>query len=279
LFVLLALWPMEASTAMEPYPDLDSLRVAVIEHLKRLDKVKSVAAMADDPGMIAVELKNDNGETHKIYVGNLFGRIAGLDAHETAEAIESFVAMATRSAPPAARDLTTVYANLRPRNWIEDKNLEDSSMFADEFLADVVILYQLRDDGMLASVERSELDAAGGPAAVRAAALANNAALLAELEAHDYGEVASIYFLADSPSFSTGLLLTDAFREIVEARFPQGAFIAIPRRDDVVAFNRSRPDALERARNYVADVFEKNEPDLVSRSVFGWQNGKLVVVE
>ncbi len=261
------------------YPDILSLRSEVLERLRRLDGVASATPLGEDLGLIAVKPAGGDGDTCNIYVGNLFDRLRDVEAEAIDASIDEFVTLVSTTFVPQRPVATAIYANLRPRSWFENSQVESGVFFDDEFLGDAIVLYQHRVNGMLGSIEYTELAELGGGDSVRASAIDNTRHLLDDLGVEDYNDVASIYFLTNHPSLVTGLLLTGEFRKIVEAKYPAGVLIAVPRRDDIIVFNKAKEGALSRARDYVDGVFDKEEPDLVSRHVFEWRDGKLAVVD
>ncbi|MES0044826.1 hypothetical protein [Mesorhizobium sp. M0091] len=271
-----------ASSDMPQFRDVAALRVEVISRLKADSRVKQAIPNPADPARLDVTRVGSTGkDIHlQVDVTNLLGRIRDLPAGEAETEIERFLTTLVLSDSESGFQADLLIANIRQREHLDafkgDGTEPDKGPAFETLAGDVVILYQIDNEDSLASVR---LDDVGDRslAQLRQLALENINKQITKVKQERILDGISIFTVEGDEAISPALLLTEKFWATLGPQFPNGVFIAIPKRDAIVVVDKRLPNAVQFARSFIDKVF-KTEPDLLSEYIFERRDGKLQVV-
>ncbi|MEI9406788.1 hypothetical protein [Mesorhizobium argentiipisi] len=262
------------------FKDTAALRAEVISRLKGDRRVKQATPDPADPARLSVT-RVSPGKDQKLQVDvtNLLGRLRELPADEAEAEIQRFLNVLVLTDTEGGFEADRLIANIRPREHLDglqgDATPGKDPLY-ENLAGDVVILYQIDAEESLASVPISEV---GGRslAQLRQLALKNIDKQIPQVRQEKIREGIFIFTVEGDEAISPALLLTDKFWALLEPQFPNGVFIAIPRRDAIFVFDQRLPKAVQIARTLITKVF-RDEPDLLSEYVFERRDGTLQVV-
>ncbi|PZV33193.1 hypothetical protein B5V02_38285 [Mesorhizobium kowhaii] len=264
------------------FEDVAALRAEVISRLKADHRIREAVPDPNDPARVNVirAIAAENKPDILLDVTNLLGRIRGLSAADTETQIQRFINALVFANTASNFDPADLIANIRPREYIDALNQiqgeDDSGPVYEEFVGDLVILYQINSKDALSSMLWSSV---GGRTLekLRQIALDNINRKLSNIREDRLSDGVSTFIMEGDEAISPALILTEKFWSRVNFRFPEGAFVAIPRRDCIFVFDKRQPDATQIARK-VIDMAFKDGADLLSEDIFERQDGKLQVV-
>jgi hypothetical protein len=227
--------------------------------------------------MIIVMLKTSNDIAHlEVYVGNLFGRLQGLNPRDSEQRLSEFVDGVLGMLEPKVYDPALVVANIRPRSYIPESDIEKASIIAEPLAGDVVVFYQILRGGGISSLNWDDISGTDF-STLKQTALKNIARRMQKAKIAKSGNAVMLFFVDGEEMLTPGLLLTSEFQTRVAELFPKGALILIPRLDDVVVVDKTVPDAVKLARKMIDKAFETNH-DLLSEFIYEFRDGKIEVV-
>jgi hypothetical protein len=264
------------------FENVAALRAEVIFRLKTDRSTKEAIPDPTDPARFTVNRERSTGKDLELQVDvtNLLGRIRDLPSAEAETEIQRFLSVLVLSDTEDNFDAGHLIANIRPREHLSalksnDDTPEKEPVYED-LAGDVVVLYQIDAKDTLASVPSSDIRGRSREE-LRELALENINRQMPKVRQNEILPGISIFTVEGNEAISPALLLTDKFWALLEPQFPGGVFIAIPRRDAVVVFDRRLPNAAQITRNFIDKVF-KDEPDLLSEYIFERRDGRLLVV-
>jgi hypothetical protein len=248
---------------------LDDLRRLVAAQLD--GDARQVAVELDATNPAIINLKTVTGYDKRIDVGNLLGRLKHVAPADHSVAIGAFAAATLESPMSGSKD---IYPTIRPSSVIDlvgemaSKNAPpQSSMIPYEMISDeLVILYQFLGDGYLSAVSWSCLETTD-LSALREKAVGNVERLLPSMSAREIVDGIVSYSIDRLDYLSSGLLLSDAFWNLVAEHFPDGAYVGIPTRENFVLVDRRHRGALEGARSII-QIMRNDAADQVSSEVY-----------
>ncbi|MGH9900199.1 MAG: hypothetical protein ACRD4L_15245, partial [Pyrinomonadaceae bacterium] len=142
---------------------------------------------------------------------------------------------------------------------------------------DLIIFYQVEVENGYASLDQNEI-AGRTPEQLWDLAQENIDREIPNLRRSSMSSSAEYYTLEDTPALTPALLLSDKFWNILGNRFPSGAYVVSPRRDQVIAYDKSSPTALIDAKKLI-DTTVSDGVDLLSEHIFERVDGKLALVQ
>ncbi|TIR14810.1 MAG: hypothetical protein E5X34_31690 [Mesorhizobium sp.] len=262
------------------FKDAAALRAEVILRLKEDSRVKEATPDPADPARLSVTtVRPGKDQNLQVDVTNLLGRLRKLPTDEAEAEIQRFLNVLVLTDTAGGFEADRLIANIRPREHLhgfQGDAAPGKGPVYERLAGDVVILYQIDAEESLASVPISEV---GGRslAQLRQLALENIDKQIPQVKQEKIREGISIFTVEGDEAISPALLLTDKFWALLEPQFPNGVFIAIPRRDAVFVFDKRLPNAIQIAHTLITQVF-RDEPDLLSEYVFERRDGTLQVV-
>lgn len=245
------------------------LREAVMEAMKSNPAISEVRP-ADNDTSIESRIGDNKVLTD---VGNLFDYLRTYPDEDPATWIDRLVqnAMELGSYQISADRLV-------PLVRTADTLAQDNADFLQERIAgDLVLTFAFENPGGYQYAGREELDSLNLRSA-RVTALDNLAAMLPRLSTEDDGGPVVLYSIDESFGLAPSLLLLDGFWEHVRPRFPAGAFVINPRRDQIFLIDKRDPAAKDYARRLVEATFQ-DDFALQSRGIFDRVDGKLVLLQ
>jgi hypothetical protein len=259
------------------YASIEALRDVVIAKFLQSSIVVKALPDANDPANIIATMRSDNGDELLVhtYVGNLFGRLNVLGSPNADEEIQTFVNVALGVATSHKVNPSRIYANVRHKDMV--KTFDPKHFIFSDLPGDLIIFYQLEVENGYAGLDHNEIGSRTLEQ-LRDLARENIERELAGLHTTSVSKSAEFYSLDDCPALTPALLLSDKFWNILNKRFPNGAYVIAPRRDQVFAYDKSSPAALSDAKKMIAAT-AADGVDLLSEHVFERVNGNLALVQ
>lgn len=278
----------------------DALRREVMLRLGKHPPIRDIEPTPDDPESISLIFGENPSKRVLVYLGNLRGNLATMEQVDHSAEIERFLASVLASFegnPPL--NAANIFINIRPRDYLtaeppetDGETVVDPMLFAD-LPGDIIEVYSSHVPGGLILLHASDIGDTP-QADIRQSGLRNVAALVADVadtlslmaappDNQQSGGgavlVASRFEIDSNPDVSPGLLLVDEFWEKLVGLYPEGAVVAIPCRNSVIAVSRKVQDAITMARQLIEQEQEEQQSYLLSDLVFERRDGKLAVVQ
>lgn len=249
------------------------LRARVMEVLRTRPEFSEIKADEETPSSIHLKI----GDTDIIAdVGNLYDYLKAYPEEDQTHWINQFAEQALGSVQDNVK-AEALMPLVRAMDYIramQDNGLENIQY--EPLAGDLVLAFGF-DSPRGVSLATKEDIASIEVEDFRSIAFANLEQLMnAKLYDDQWAEMVS-FGLEDNTILSPGLLVLDAFWEKVNSRFPEGALVINPRRDQIMLIDKRNPDAVNIAHRMINATF-KDDYALQSRGIYERVDGKLRLV-
>jgi uncharacterized protein YtpQ (UPF0354 family) len=253
------------------FTDIQELRNAVTEIVRRTPGVTSAEPDASDPARIIIRA---GGQTYTADLTNLFNRILAYPDEDPDELIAQFTASMSDMQNRSASEENLV-AVLRDKSYVDRISKMTTRPLTEPFIGDLTIVYMADLPGSMSVAAQNEFPEKN-LAELRTIALSNVRKWLRRVKSDDQLQGATLYYVEDNTMLSPSLILLSEFWTSITDRYPGDVLIAVPRRDQLFILD---DDVSGRtlARRLI-DVTFQDDLSLLSDKIFARRNGNIVLV-
>jgi uncharacterized protein YtpQ (UPF0354 family) len=252
--------------------DVNVLREAVVEIIRRKPGVVGVVPDARDPAKIVVRVGE---QTSTIDLTNLLNRIRAYPDENKDKLIAEFAASIDDLQNKYFRE-ENIVAVLRTKAYVDQVSEMMRGALAEPLVGELMIVYMA---DMPSSMSPVVQDALPGKnlAEVRDIALSNVRRWLGNVISDGQLQIATLYYVEGNTMLSPTLILLDEFWTSIADRYPGDALIAVPRRDQLFIANDD-VNGRSLVRQLINVTFAEDF-NLLSQRIFARRDGKIVAVD
>ena len=252
--------------------DVNELREAVVEIVRRKPGVVSVLPDAGDPARIIIRVGE---QTSTADLTNLLNRIRAYPDENKDKLIAEFAASIDDLQNKFFREKDLV-AVLRTSAYVDQVSKMMPGALAEPLIGELMIVYMADMPSSMSPVVQDALPEKN-LAEVRDIALSNVRGWLGKVISDDRLQIATLYYVEGNTMLSPTLILLDEFWTSIADRYPGDALIAVPRRDQLfIAKDDVNGRALVRK---LINVTFAEDFNILSQRIFARRNGKIVAVD
>ena len=252
--------------------DVNVLREAVVEIIRRKPGVVSVVPDAGDPARIVVRVGE---QTSTVDLTNLLNRIRAYPDENKDKLVAEFAASIDDLQNKYFREKDLV-AVLRTTAYADQVGKMMPGALVEPLVGELMIVYMA---DMPSSMSPVVQDALPGKnlSEVRDIALSNVRGWLDRVVSDDQLRIATLYYVEGNTMLSPSLILLDEFWTSIANRYPGDTLIAVPRRDQLfIAADDVNGRALVRK---LINVTFAEDFNLLSQRIFARRDKKIAAVD
>lgn len=260
-----------AKAAERRFSNIGELREYVIQILRRMPGIANARPDATDQAVIHAVYQDFEWTLN---VTNLYGHLNAYPNEDVDKAITGFLSAYAANEPHQVTE-DNVVAVIRSHDYLDNLRQAGTKIRHESLAGDLTTVYMIDlPDTMSPLSEHDMVDKTIED--LRRIALDNLRQWLPKIRSDETLEFCTLFYVEGNTFLSTGLILLDEFWKLIEKKFPADVLIALPRTDQLILFDASKPNVPEMARQIIEATFSDGF-NLLSEKIYERRDGKFAV--